>query len=321
MAGLSKLMNGVDETTIRSGLDLLQAADLIQVIRHGRWFEVKVEPLTEKSIAMFASSETNNHPEAPEPIGFSDPVHETLLALCRQHKIPSGLAAEITRLYSQLPHSALPDFQDMLNRAEHDHVNNRVRGRYNVPHCGFLLRHVLRDIIATTGQARPVSASVPMTIEEINQREADAVQRRDEIQANPLHAEFVIDDFAIRDRVQICFREIGQIEDQVHRHITRHAESQTTNHQDVIRLSGNLYQAVMARALAQANGYYNKEKKATLDEFEQAINVALQERGIDPMTFHLETQAPPPAACPKKTSAKVAITTEADKRAADWVCG
>ena len=175
LAGLSKLMNGVDETTIRSGLDLLQAADLIQVIRHGRWFEVKVEPLTEKSIAMFASSETNNHPEAPEPIGFSDPVHETILALCRQHKIPSGLAAEITRLYSQLPHPALPDFQDMLNCAEHDHVNNRVRGRYNVPHCGFLLRHVLRDIIAAAGATPLVSAVAPLTIDELQQREAELI--------------------------------------------------------------------------------------------------------------------------------------------------
>ena len=64
-----------------------------------------------------------------------------------------------------------------------------------------------------------------------------------------------------------------------------------------------------------------KKRRQLRDEFEQAINDALQEREIDPMTFRLESspQSQPLPPSPKKAPPQFAATTDADKLAvAEW---
>ena len=154
---------------------------------------------------------------------------------------------------------------------------------------------------------------LPSPLTKSTSGEANNRQREGEIKANPLHPEHVVDDWSIRSRVQASFREIAQIEDKVHRHLHRYANSQTTNQQENVRLSVELYQEVMAQALNRVNDYYNKETKASIEEFHQAINTALQERGMEPVVFRHEAPTPQQS-LPKVTAAdKQVIAAWADK--------
>ena len=308
---MNKLLNGLDAGTIQAGLDLLKAADLIVVVPNGNRMRVNLMPLTDKHGDLFAVMDEFEEKQAVvAPAELNDSGNEAICSFCVSQGIPQNLAVEIAELCNRVPSFCADNFLKMAYRAEHEHLNNRVRGRANARHCGFLLRHKLRDAL-TVIEARGSGPRVaPLTIEEIKQREAESDRREAEIRANPLHDDYTIDDFSIRGRVQATAREAAQIEDQVHRHIVRYAESKTTNHQNTIRLSGNLYQEVMAHALNRVNGYYNKEKKATVDEFEQAINATLKEREIKPMIFRLESspQSQPLPPSPKKAPPQFAAT-------------
>ena len=179
-------------------------------------------------------------------------MYETIYSLCVEQKIPPGLAVEITQLCSKLPHLCLADFQEVLRGAEHEHLNNKVRGRANARHCGFLLRHKLRDALAVVESRRSGPRVAPLTIKEIQQRKAEAGRREAEIRANPLHEDYAIDDFSIRCRVETSAREAATNRgSSPPAYYVRYAESKTTNHQDTIRLSGNLYQEVMGHALTE----------------------------------------------------------------------
>ncbi len=297
LAGLGKLLNGTDETTVRSGLDLLAAADLLHVGRQGNRLAVKVNAITEKHLDLFSEApqarQGSNPTAPPQRPEFTRPIYENVYSFSVGKGIPHEIALEITQLYGRFPDIEFEEFVRMADIAAREHHYSRKTGRSNVSHCGFLLRYKLKDVLDLMESRRSVSSVGHTTVDDINQQntaeaKAEARRRKAEIRANPLHEDHTIDDWAIRARVQVNMREIGQIEGHVYQRIGRFADSQTSNVQESVRLSGNLYQEVMAHALDRINGYYNNETKASRKQFEEAINAVLAERGIEPITFCMD---------------------------------
>ena len=97
----------------------------------------------------------------------------------------------------------------------------------------------------------------------------------------------------IQHRVQGGMRASLELESQISRHITRHVNSRTSNVHESVRWSGNLYAEVVAHALHRLNDYYLKETKATADEFREAVDAELQERGIKPLPLCVTSYSAP----------------------------
>ena len=302
VAGLGKLLNGTDRTTIQVGLAMLTEANLIQATPSGNRLSVRVLPVTEGHLNLFVEAtpkktlEKTGAATPAERPHFTYPLYNNIYAYCLAKGMPHALTIQIINLCGQLRNFLFEDFLEISNTAEGEHLRNLASGRFNSPgngttHHGRLLLYKLKTIVTDIENGRRSAPLVaPATIEDLDRQEADtttpdARRLQEEMLADPLHEERYggIRLLDIQNRVQGGMRAALEIESQISRHITRHVNSRTSNVHEAVRWSGNLYAEVVAHALHRLNGYYRKEIKATTDEFREAVNAELQERGIKPL--------------------------------------
>ena len=295
----------MDEGTIRTALDILRDANLIRWATDGSMRIVaKLLPVTDVQAALFLKKTeipvTNDtESNAPGQLEFTHPDYETAYRRCIDGGIPHALALEIVGLTKGL---FIDEFLTLDARTVTEHLRNCRTGRYatkdgEVPHHGWLLLHKLKQIHRT--RRLPATRSVSLkTIEDIEREEspqakAEARRLEQEVAANPLHPSrsALFEDRDVVARVQMDHQQAYSWLKLVHVQITRHLESSISDYQEVVRLSGNLYQDVMARALDRVNSYYLKEPRATKEEFESAVNAALQGQGVPPIVFPKPSQS------------------------------
>jgi hypothetical protein len=311
ITGLGTLLNGLDEATVRTALDILQDANLIRWTERPRGITAKLLPVTDAQAALFSKK-----PEAPvlpkalpaEPArpSFPHPDYEAVYDHCLASGIPHDLALEIVPLTANL---FVDEFLKMSARASKEHIRNCRKGRFHVkdgelPHHGRLLLHKLKQIQRSGAIPLARSASIK-TYEEIEREqspEAKAEARRleEEIAANPLHPGRLssLGDNEVMARVQVGPQQAYFWLTQISRHVHRHCESTISDYQEVVRVSGNLTQEVVAHALDRVNDYYLKDPKATTEEFEAAVNAALEERGLKSIVLPKITQPIVPSSKP-----------------------
>ena len=285
---LSRLLSGLDEGAIRTGLDLLQQAGLIQITRTGRRMNVIVTPIAEVHGELFAKADDVPAKAPAAGLGkleFSDTLYESIYTTCLDKGIPATLAIAITKVSGKFPDLYYDDFLRISNIAEREHYRNCMAGRFgapdgDLPHHGRLLLHKLRERLKLHQkqlQAHP-SCAYP-TWEELTRREEAAAEARrleEEIRANPLHEkrDDIFREPDVQARVQVDKREANKLLHAIFLRIEPYEFQEAT--------LDHFYNSVVGHSLNRINHYYGKTPKATVAEFQQAVNAVLAERGIKP---------------------------------------
>lgn len=295
LAHVKRLLCGIDEATIESATNKLVGAKLIRIIPQEPRFHVDLLPLTDKHRQLFDVAEDEDAPNDstvnPQKPTFRHVEDVNVFNFCRSKDIPLDTALRITRLVAKAE-LWLDQFVHLSGQAEQEHFRNVMRGRFNssdgeIPHHGTLLVYKLNEIIKLRSQPAPKNCA-EATWEEMNREmtEEEKEQERPlqlDIDADPLHAvrRGFFDENDIVKRVALDGQNACRVLRRIGKHILRHCESITTDYQNAVNLNGELGQEILAHALNYVNAYYKREVKATLEEFETALNVELSRRNIE----------------------------------------
>jgi hypothetical protein len=315
--GLSTLLNGMNETTIRSALTMLKTAGLLQVAEDSGRLRVTLLPLMKNHLALFIprvqkeTVDSGTRPDEPTTPTFTLPEYASAYTRCLDLQIPQALAIRITELCGRFPDFCYDDFVKLTRTAEQEHLRNCLNGRFNVretPHCGHLLLYKVKCLLDLDQRRRQMRVMAYPTLDELERYRAERA-KEEEILADPHHP-LRTERFAegdIRRRVNITSDEASKLIGLIERHIGQHvlavhptlSVSTQADLEVLCQFADLQYQSVMAAALGRLNEYDNRPRKADRDQFYRAINAALQEGGDNPL-FEVadivpnETQARPP---------------------------
>jgi hypothetical protein len=287
-AWLCKSLNGLDRSTVQFSLTDLQSLNLIFVADDGT---ITVSEVPNDAIPYFAEQEAKPKaaPKAKSTeltqVRYKQP-YQAMFDYCISQGIPQNLAMELTAL---APKAALDldAFIGLSEKAAYEHRRNRMNGKAESDHYGYLLRHKLQNTAAEEQKIQERIFSAPSDPpKEAVERDRDAERReQEEIDANPLHPRKY--EFKGRDlmrRVQVSYQDAEAILSNVRDRCRTWLETKYPHHgfQFVVDETPRVAKKIMGNALNSLNDYYDKETKATTEQLYGAINNALME-GMEPL--------------------------------------
>ena len=293
---ISRLLQGMNRKTVAKALGDLQSLGMIRYEQRGSRLRIERLPLTDEHLELFEpqTSTASQHPSTARlPVTnkyeFKSDRFDEHRRLCEPLMVQSYAeqAIDLTRRMSM----GLAKFEEELLAARSLHDRNVKDGKCSFPNFGRFFVNRLEKQCAEVQRIRAEEEKARKLEEWLNSPEykAQQAERRKQADADPLHPEHTPDMKSVLHRVRFTEdqrKNISQYEKlsrRLYRHCRSFVETQKLGYQETFDATGNLAANVMKLALSAVNHHYGQETFATGDEFRQAIDDALVNKGLKPL--------------------------------------
>ena len=287
--GFSKMLHGLSERTISTVIQDLQHLGMIR--RHCA--DIELQPLTEVHLEMFDPKEkierkskqvTAPTAEEKPSITHDDGLHE-YRQQCKK-SLPPDQAQQCIEIAKKLGLDAI-QFGCELENAEKRHKQNVIDGKVGRPDLGRYFAKILQSRLdALDSRQRELLASIQAD-EYRNSPEGMQVEadRLEKISADPSNPKHHVDVKSIINRVSFHVDKYQNgltsewMIKKVHGHCHKYVHAKEQDIQKAVEETGNLADRILKEALTSLNSYYRQESRATRDQFQIAVDEAIQKLG------------------------------------------
>lgn len=287
-------MLGLNEKTVKSIVEDLQYLGLIEREDLGRRSDIKLLPLTDNHLALFEPDPKQERRKVepvekkarptPVPYEYQEDRWDSARRLC-DGVMPQKLAEAIIQKAHRLKEQP-EDFADQFQQAMTQHRNNLASKKIAKGNFGRYLetRYQTRfDELEKQEKEEQQRQRLEALVQSPEYKQRQAEERK-LAAADPLHPRFRLDDESILHRVQFgdnklaAHQSLERFTTKLHRHVSSFVSAKRLPVQEDVDRKSEIYGEIIRHALSALNRFYQQPIKASPEEFQSAIDSAIQAR-------------------------------------------